>query len=94
MAMNRQTKRAMAKQGADKPSRPERKSAAQATQTERTGPRQYLSEVRGEMKKVAWPPKQEIVNSSIIVLIGLVVMTSLVFGFDWLSVHIVDFIFK
>jgi preprotein translocase subunit SecE len=94
MAMNRQTKRAMAKQGADKPSRPERKSAAQATQTERTGPRQYLSEVRGEMKKVAWPPKQEIVNSSIIVLIGLVVMTALVFGFDWLSVHIVDFIFK
>jgi len=94
MAMNRQTKRAMAKQGADKPSRPERKSAAQATQTERTGPRQYLSEVRGEMKKVAWPPKQEIINSSIIVLIGLVVMTALVFGFDWLSVHIVDFIFK
>ena len=94
MAMNRQTKRAMAKQGADKPSRPERKSAAERTATERTGPRQYLNEVRGEMKKVAWPPKPEIINSSIIVLIGLVVMTALVFGFDWLSVHIVDFIFK
>jgi preprotein translocase subunit SecE len=94
MAMNRQTKRAMAKQGADKPSRPERKSAAERTATERTGPRQYLTEVRGEMKKVAWPPKPEIINSSVVVLIGLVVMTALVFGFDWVSVHIVDFIFK
>ena len=94
MAMNRQTKRAMAKQGADKPSRPERKSAAERTATERTGPRQYLTEVRGEMKKVAWPPKPEIINSSVVVLIGLVVMTALVFGFDWLSVHVVDFIFK
>jgi preprotein translocase subunit SecE len=84
----------MAKQGADKPSRPERKSAAERTATERTGPRQYLTEVRGEMKKVAWPPKPEIINSSVVVLIGLVVMTALVFGFDWVSVHIVDFIFK
>ena len=25
---------------------------------------------------------------------GLVVMTALVFGFDWVSVHIADFIFK
>ena len=51
--MNRQTKRAMAKQGADKPARPERRSPQQQTQTERTGPRQYLSEVRGEMKSIA-----------------------------------------
>jgi preprotein translocase subunit SecE len=94
MAMNRQTKRAMAKQGADKPARPERRSPSQATQTERTGPRQYLSEVRGEMKKVAWPPRPEIVNSTIIVVIGLVVMTALIFFFDWASVHVVDFVFK
>ena len=46
------------------------------------------------MKKVAWPPRKEIMNSSIIVLIGLIVMTTLIFGFDWASVHIVDFVFK
>jgi preprotein translocase subunit SecE len=83
----------MARQGADKPSRPERRTAAPSPQTERTGPRQYFSEVRGEMKKVAWPPREEIFNSTVIVVIGLVVMTALIFGFDWLSVHVVDFIF-
>jgi len=91
--MNRQTKRQMARQGSDRPRAPERRSAP-SPQVERTGPRQYLSEVRGEMKKVAWPPRSEIVNSSIIVLIGLVVMTTLIFGFDWISVHVVNFVFK
>src|SRR5271169_2399721 len=60
--MNRQTKRQMAKQGGDKPRAPERRSAAPNPQTERTSPAQYLSEVRGEMKKVAWPPREEIFN--------------------------------
>ena len=90
--MNRQTKRQMARQGADRPRAPERRSAP-SPQVERTGPRQYLSEVRGEMKKVAWPPRTEIMNSSAIVLVGLVVMTALIFVFDWGAVHIVDRIF-
>ena len=46
------------------------------------------------MKKVAWPPRQEIFNSTVIVIIGLVVMTALIFVFDWSAVHIVDYIFK
>jgi preprotein translocase subunit SecE len=91
--MNRQTKRAMAKQGADRPARPERRPPQPSAPRERVGPVQYLSEVRGEMKKVAWPPRAEIVNTTIVVVIGLVVMTSLIFGFDWLSVHVIDFVF-
>ena len=95
--MNRETKRQMARQGMDpesgRPTTQERRSAP-SPQTERTGPRQYLSEVRGEMKKVAWPPREEIMNSTIVVLIGLIVMTSLVFCFDWLAVHAVDYVFK
>ncbi len=92
--MNRQTKRAMAKQGADRPARPERRSPQAQTQTERTGPRQYFAEVRGEMKKVAWPPRDEVWNSTVVVVIGLVVMVGLVFLFDWMSVHVVDYVFK
>ena len=46
------------------------------------------------MKKVAWPPREEIMNSSVVVLVGLVVMTTLIFVFDWAAVHIVDFVFK
>jgi preprotein translocase subunit SecE len=91
--MNRQTKRQMAKQGADKPSRPEKRAAAPREVKERTGIRQYFSEVRGEFKKVAWPPRHEIINSTIVVIIGLIFMTALIFAFDWASVHVVDYIF-
>ena len=49
----------------------ERRARSAAPQKERTGPRQYLSEVRGEMRKVAWPTRREVVNSTIIVLIAV-----------------------
>ena len=46
------------------------------------------------MKKVAWPPRAEIMNSTLIVVIGVVVMTALIFVFDWLAGGAVNHIFK
>jgi preprotein translocase subunit SecE len=93
--MNRQVKRQMAKQGADRP--PSRQGGGGRSpvnpQTERTTPRSYLKEVQGEMKRVAWPPREEIMNSTVIVVIGVVVMTALIFGFDYLAGGIVNHIF-
>ncbi len=86
--MNRQTKRQMAKAGMDKPrAAAERRAAAQqaAQHRERVGPVQYVSEVRGEMKKVAWPTRFEVQNSTVIVLVAVVFMTLLIFGYDLLS---------
>jgi len=95
VSMNRQTKRMMAKQGTDKPkASANRAAAAPPHKDKRIGPVEYLGEVRGEMKKVAWPPRAEILNSSLVVLIGLVVMTALIFVYDWAAVHVVDFVFK
>ena len=92
--MNRQTKRLMAKQGSDKPRAPERKGQPQQQATkEKVGPRRYLSEVRGELKKVAWPTKKEVINSTIIVLIAVVFMTSLIFGADYLWAKAVLFLY-
>ena len=92
--MNRQVKRQMAKQGADKPRTPEQRRQSVNPQTERTTPRSYLREVQWEMKKVAWPPRAEIMNSTVIVIIGVVVMTAIIFGFDWLAGGAVNHIFK
>ena len=92
--MNRQVKRQMAKQGADKPRTPDQRRQAANPQTERTTPRSYLREVQGEMKKVAWPPRAEILNSTVVVIIGVVVMTSLIFLFDWLAGGAVNRIFS
>jgi preprotein translocase subunit SecE len=93
--MNRQTKRMMAKQGADKPRAPEdrRRPPSSAPQREKVGPRQYLSEVKGEMRKVAWPTRKEVINSTIVVLIAVVVMTTLIFFFDYGSSKFVLFLF-
>ena len=93
--MNRQTKRMMARQGSDKPRAPERKTVAQtqAHAKERTGPRHFMMEVRGELRKVAWPTKHEVINSTIIVLIAVIVMTTLIFGFDYVSAKAVLFLY-
>jgi preprotein translocase subunit SecE len=90
--VNRQTKRMMQKQGTDKPRAPERRAPQQQSR-ERTGPRQFLTEVRGELRKVAWPTRQEVINSTIVVLIAVVVMTALIFGFDYVSAKFVLFMF-
>jgi preprotein translocase subunit SecE len=90
--MNRQAKRMMAKQGTDKPRTPDKRPSSAPTR-ERTGPRQYYREVMAELKKVAWPTRSEVINSSIVVIIGVAVMASLIFGFDYLSVELVDLIF-
>jgi preprotein translocase subunit SecE len=81
-----------ARQGMDRPRAPERRPAP-SQQRERTGPRQYYREVVGEMRKVAWPTRGEVINSTIIVVIGIVVMASIIFGMDYLSLNLVDFIF-
>ena len=83
MAMNRQQKRMLQKQGqlgADGAPAARKRPAPQAprpaAKDERTGPVQFLREVRGELRKVAWPTRPEIINYSIIVLFTVVVLTA------------------
>jgi preprotein translocase subunit SecE len=82
----------MQRQGTDKPRAPERRAAPQQAR-ERTSPRQFFSEVRGELRKVAWPTRQEVINSTIVVLIMVTVMTALIFGFDYASAKAVLFLY-
>jgi preprotein translocase subunit SecE len=48
----------------------------------RTPPRVFLKQVRAELKKVAWPSRQELIAYSIVVLVAVVFLTALVFGMD------------
>jgi preprotein translocase subunit SecE len=49
----------------------------------RTGARQFLREVRLELKKVDWPTRKELVTYTIVVLVTITVLTSFVFGVDY-----------
>ena len=93
MAMNRAQKRMLQKQGAlgadGEPSA--QKSQArrptpprpQESKEKRASPIEFLREVRGELRKVAWPTRSEVVNYSIIVLVAVVVLTSFIALVDY-----------
>ena len=97
--MNRQTKRLMQRQGqigADGAPAPRKAPPrpVQRPQRERVGPTEYARQVRGELRKVAWPTRAEVVNYSIIVLVALCVLMALIFALDYVFGKAVFFLFK
>ncbi len=93
MNMNREQKRMLRRAGyLDESGEPTqngnkgnraRTTTATAPQREKSSPKQFVKEMRGELRKVAWPSRAEVINYSIIVLVFLVVMTALVGVADW-----------
>ncbi len=82
--LNREQKRQLRKMGAlDEQGKPTRAQRQPKKKSDRVGPRQYLREVRDEMRKVAWPKQPEVKRYSIIVIITVIVYTALVGGLDY-----------
>jgi preprotein translocase subunit SecE len=100
MNMNREQKRMLRRAGyldaSGEPTtanKPRTTTQAAAPARERTAPRQFLKEVRGELRKVAWPTRSEVINYSIIVLVFLVFMTALIGVADWLFAEAMFWLF-
>ncbi|MEO2124765.1 MAG: preprotein translocase subunit SecE [Acidimicrobiales bacterium] len=86
MSMNREQKRMLQRQGeVDAEGEPvrERRQPQQRSTEERTGFRQFVREIRAELRKVAWPSRSETTNYAVVVIITIVVMTALIAGLDW-----------
>ena len=82
--LNREQKRQLRRMGAlDEKGAPARAPRPTAPR-ERVGPRQYLREVRDEMRKVAWPRRPEVRRYSIIVVATVIIYTAYVGGIDFL----------
>lgn len=89
--MNRQTKRMMQRDEARKKKQPRRApkpapgaaGAAAPGARRRTPPRQFLKEVVAELRKVAWPTRQEVIGYSIVVLVSSIVIAAIVFAMDY-----------
>jgi preprotein translocase subunit SecE len=91
--VNRETKRLMQRQGqmeADGSPSTRRATAATPTRTtrqqrggapvrRRATPVQFVREVRDEMRQVAWPSREELINYTSVVLTTLIIMISLIF---------------
>ena len=87
--MSREQRRMMRKMGAvneaGAPIRTPRTASTSRPAEDRTSPAQFVQEVRGELRKVAWPTKQEVKIYSIVVLITVIMFTMLVFGLDFVA---------
>lgn len=84
MDLNREQKRSLKRMGAlNEQGAPTRAQRGQGARPEkRVGPRQYLREVREEMRKVAWPKWPEVRRYSIVVFATVVFFTAVIGGFD------------
>ncbi len=84
--MNRQMKRMQRRQGTtmDRAAAAATTRRAASQEKKRTSPRQFLKEVRQELKKVNWPTRQELFAYTVVVLVSVTVLTSFVFGLDFL----------
>ncbi|HVM53060.1 MAG TPA: preprotein translocase subunit SecE [Acidimicrobiales bacterium] len=98
MAMNREQKRMLRRQGelapdgTPAPRRPDQRPAP-APRNERATPPQFVREVRGELRKVAWPSREEVLRYSIIVLVTVILMTGFVALVDYLSTEGILYLF-
>ena len=49
---------------------------------QRTSPRQFLREVRSELRKVAWPGRKELISYSVVVLVSVSLITLYITALD------------
>ena len=79
--MNRELRRLQEKE--EKRARDRRDAQMQARRRkERVGIRQFFSEVRTELKRVAWPSRREVQTFTLVTLITSGFVTLFVFGLD------------
>jgi len=79
--LNREMRRLQAKE--DERAKKKRAERAQPKKKKRVGIREYFRQVRQEMKKVAWPSREELVTYSVVVFAVTAVLTLFIFGLDW-----------
>ena len=92
--LNREQKRNLRRMGAvDEKGAPTRVQRTAGPKTSRVGPAQYMREVRDEMRKVAWPTKDEIVRYSIVVIITVILYTALVSGADFVFAFMSEWLY-
>jgi len=79
--VNREMRRLQAKE--EERAKKRRQDRSRPTKKERTSVQQFVREVRQELKKVAWPSRQELITYTAVVFLVTTTLTLLIFGLDW-----------
>ena len=78
--MNREMRRLQKKE--EERALKRRKEGAPGRKRERASLVQFLREVRQELKKVAWPTREETITFTVVVVVVTSVLTGVTFGMD------------
>ena len=79
--MNREMRRLQAKE--EERAKKRRKAVPQQRRRERVAFRQFIHEVRQELKKVAWPTREETTTFTVVVLVVTIAVTAFTFFLDF-----------
>lgn len=54
----------------------------------------FLSECREELRKVVWPSREEVLNSTVVVLVAVAIISVFLFGvdglFNWIFATVIN----
>ncbi len=53
----------------------------------------YMAEVSKEMKKVSWPTKEQLKESTVVTIVACIVLTVFTYAIDIVMNQVVDFMF-
>lgn len=54
----------------------------------------YFRDMRGEVKKVVWPSKKQVINNTVIVIVMVIISSLLIGGFDAILSQVVNLLFN
>lgn len=55
--------------------------------------KEFIEDVRSEMKKVSWPERDQLLNSTYVVIVISLIFTLIIFAADWIVSTIVNLIY-
>jgi len=55
--------------------------------------KQFLEDVRTEMRKVSWPERPELLNSTYVVIVISIIFTLIIFAADWIVSTVINLIY-
>lgn len=76
------------------PSRPVGGGRAKAAPGKRGNPISWIKEVRAELRRVAWPTREEVQRYSLVVLFMLISLILVIFGLDYVFSQAAIFLFE
>ena len=53
--------------------------------------KKYWKDFIGTIKKIVWPPRKQVLKSSAVVLVSIIVVGLVIYGFDWGLVTLFDY---